>query len=246
MADNSITDTFHRPLRDLRISVTDRCNFRCVYCMPKVMFGRDYVFLPRDQLLTFDEITRLARIAAAHGVEKIRLTGGEPLLRRNIERLIEMLARLRTPDGRRLDVAMTTNGSVLAQKAQSLKDAGLRRVTVSLDSVNDATFQAMNDVGYPVSRVLHAVDVAHQAGLGPIKINMVVKRGQNDQDIVAMARHFKGSPYIVRFIEYMDVGTSNGWKMDEVVPSAEVIRRINEVLPLEEVAPNYRGETSQR
>ncbi len=246
MADNSITDTLHRPLRDLRISVTDRCNFRCVYCMPKVMFGRDYVFLPRDQLLTFDEITRLARIAAAHGVEKIRLTGGEPLLRRNIERLIEMLARLRTPDGRRLDVAMTTNGSVLAQKAQSLKDAGLRRVTVSLDSVNDATFQAMNDVGYPVSRVLHAVDVAHQAGLGPIKINMVVKRGQNDQDIVAMARHFKGSPYIVRFIEYMDVGTSNGWKMDEVVPSAEVIRRINEVLPLEEVAPNYRGETSQR
>ena len=246
MADNSITDTLHRPLRDLRISVTDRCNFRCVYCMPKVMFGRDYVFLPRDQLLTFDEITRLARIAAAHGVEKIRLTGGEPLLRRNIEQLIEMLARLRTPDGRRLDVAMTTNGSVLAQKAQSLKDAGLRRVTVSLDSVNDATFQAMNDVGYPVSRVLHAVDVAHQAGLGPIKINMVVKRGQNDQDIVAMARHFKGSPYIVRFIEYMDVGTSNGWKMDEVVPSAEVIRRINEVLPLEEVAPNYRGETSQR
>ncbi len=246
MADNSITDTLHRPLRDLRISVTDRCNFRCVYCMPKVMFGRDYVFLPRDQLLTFDEITRLARIAAAHGVEKIRLTGGEPLLRRNIERLIEMLARLRTPDGRRLDVAMTTNGSVLAQKAQSLKDAGLRRVTVSLDSVNDATFQAMNDVGYPVSRVLHAVDVAHQAGLGPIKINMVVKRGQNDQDIVAMARHFKGSPYIVRFIEYMDVGTSNGWKMDEVVPSAEVIRRINEVLPLEEVVPNYRGETSQR
>ena len=246
MADNSITDTLHRPLRDLRISVTDRCNFRCVYCMPKVMFGRDYVFLPRDQLLTFEEITRLARIAAAHGVEKIRLTGGEPLLRRNIERLIEMLARLRTPDGRRLDVAMTTNGSVLAQKAQSLKDAGLRRVTVSLDSVNDATFQAMNDVGYPVSRVLHAVDVAHQAGLGPIKINMVVKRGQNDQDIVAMARHFKGSPYIVRFIEYMDVGTSNGWKMDEVVPSAEVIRRINEVLPLEEVVPNYRGETSQR
>jgi cyclic pyranopterin phosphate synthase len=240
------TDTRNRQLRDLRISVTDRCNFRCVYCMPKEIFGRDFIFMERNELLTFEEMTRVARIAVAHGVEKIRLTGGEPLLRKGLEELVGMLAALKTPDGRDIDIALTTNGSALAVKAQSLKDAGLKRVTVSLDSLDDATFKAMNRVDFPVTKVLHGIDVAHEVGLGPIKINMVMKRGQNDQDIVAMARHFKGSPYILRFIEFMDVGTSNGWKMGEVVPSAEVISRINADLPLEEVAPNYNGETSVR
>ena len=242
----SVIDTHRRPLRDLRISVTDRCNFRCVYCMPKEIFGRDYVFMERGELLTFDEITRLVRVSAAHGVEKIRLTGGEPLLRKGIEELISMLTAVRTPSGGKLDIAMTTNGSALAFKAQALKDAGLDRITVSLDSLDDATFRAMNDVDFPLAKVLDGIEVAHEVGLGPIKINMVVKRGQNDQDIIAMARHFRGSPYILRFIEYMDVGTSNGWKMDEVVPSAEVIARINAELPLEEVAPNYSGEVSAR
>lgn len=239
-------DTQNRPLRDLRISVTDRCNFRCVYCMPEEIFGRDFRFMERDELLTFEEITRVARIAVAHGVEKIRLTGGEPLLRKGLEGLVGMLAALRMPDGREIDIALTTNGSALAAKAQSLKDAGLKRVTVSLDSLDDATFRAMNGVNFPVAKVLRGIDVAHDAGLGPIKVNMVLKRGQNDQDIVAMARHFKSSPYILRFIEFMDVGTTNGWKMGEVVPSAEVIRRIHAEMPLEEVAPNYNGETSVR
>ena len=242
----TVADTRNRPLRDLRISVTDRCNFRCVYCMPKEIFGADYAFMERDELLTFEEIARLARIAVAHGVEKIRLTGGEPLLRKGLEELVAMLAALKTPNGQEIDIALTTNGSALAVKAQSLKDAGLKRVTVSLDSLDDATFKAMNDVNFPVARVLNGIDVAHEVGLGPVKINMVMKRGQNDQDIVAMARHFKGSPYILRFIEFMDVGTSNGWKMEEVVPSAEVISRINAELPLEEIAPNYNGETSVR
>ncbi len=241
-----VTDTYQRPLRDLRISVTDRCNFRCVYCMPKEIFGKDFTFLGRAELLTFEEMTRLARIAVAHGVEKIRLTGGEPLLRKGLEELVGMLAALKTPEGRGVDIALTTNGSALDVKAQSLKDAGLKRVTVSLDSLDDATFKAMNDVDFPVAKVLHGIDVAHEVGLGPIKINMVVKRGQNDQDIVSMARRFKGSPYILRFIEFMDVGTTNGWKMGEVVPSTEVISRINAELPLEEVAPNYNGETSVR
>ncbi|TFD33046.1 GTP 3',8-cyclase MoaA [Cryobacterium cryoconiti] len=239
-------DQFQRPLHDLRISVTDRCNFRCVYCMPTEVFGKDFAFMERDELLSFEEITRLARISVAHGVEKIRLTGGEPLLRKGIEELVAMLAALRTPDGRPIDIAMTTNGSVLALKAQALKDAGLKRVTVSLDSLDDATFQAMNDVKFPVSKVLNSLDVAHSVGLGPIKINMVLKRGQNDQDVVAMARHFKGTPYILRFIEYMDVGSSNGWEMADVVPSSEVVARINAELPLDEVAPNYNGETSRR
>ncbi|HSP53265.1 MAG TPA: GTP 3',8-cyclase MoaA [Cryobacterium sp.] len=239
-------DQLQRPLHDLRISVTDRCNFRCVYCMPKEVFGKDFAFMERDELLSFEEITRLARISVAHGVEKIRLTGGEPLLRKGIEELVAMLAALRTPDGRPIDIAMTTNGSVLALKAQALKDAGLARVTVSLDSLDDATFQAMNDVKFKVEKVLTSLDVAHSVGLGPIKINMVLKRGQNDQDIVAMARHFKGTPYILRFIEFMDVGSSNGWEMADVVPSAEVVARINAELPLDEVAPNYDGETSRR
>jgi cyclic pyranopterin phosphate synthase len=233
-------------MHDIRFSVTDRCNFRCVYCMPKEIFGRDYAFMPREELLTFEEITRLARIAAGHGVEKIRLTGGEPLLRKGLPDLVRMLSELRTPAGRELDIALTTNGSALALLAPALKDAGLKRVTVSLDSLDDATFQAMNDIRFPVAKVLHGIEVARDVGLGPVKINMVVKKGQNDQDIVAMARHFKGTGYILRFIEFMDVGTTNGWQLGEVVPSAEVIRRIDEVLPLEEVAPNYSGETSKR
>jgi len=241
-----VVDTRNRQLRDLRISVTDRCNFRCVYCMPKEIFGKDFTFIPRDELLTFEEITRLARIAVAHGVEKVRLTGGEPLLRKALEELVRMLAALKTPDGRPVDLALTTNGSALVTMAQSLKEAGLKRVTVSLDSLDDATFKAMNEVSFPVAKILRGIEAAHDVGLGPIKINMVVKRGRNDQDIVAMARHFKGSPYILRFIEFMDVGSSNGWKLAEVVPSAEVISRIHAELPLEEVAPNYDGETSAR
>jgi cyclic pyranopterin phosphate synthase len=241
-----VTDARDRPLRDLRISVTDRCNFRCVYCMPQEVFGRDFRFMERDELLTFEEITRVARIAVAHGVQKIRLTGGEPLLRKGLEELVGMLAALRTPDGRGVDLALTTNGSALAAKAQSLKEAGLGRVTVSLDSLDDATFRAINGVSFPVAKVLRGIEVAHEVGLGPIKINMVLKRGKNDQEIVGMARYFKGSPYILRFIEFMDVGSTNGWKMAEVVPSAEVIGRIHAELPLEEVAPSYDGETSVR
>ena len=214
--------------------------------MPKEIFGRDYAFMPRDELLTFEEITRLARIAAVHGVEKIRLTGGEPLLRKGLPELVGMLSELRTPAGKALDIALTTNGSALAHLAPALKDAGLRRVTVSLDSLDDATFQEMNDIRFPVQKVLHGLEVAHEVGLGPIKVNMVVKKGQNDQDIVSMARHFKDSPYILRFIEYMDVGTTNGWQLGEVVPSAEVIARINAELPLEEIEANYSGETSRR
>ena len=241
-----IEDTLHRPLHDLRISVTDRCNFRCVYCMPKEVFGRDFAFMERAELLTFEEITRLARVSVAHGVEKIRLTGGEPLLRRGLEDLVARLAALRTPAGKPIDIALTTNGSALAVKAQALKDAGLRRVTVSLDSLDDATFRAMNDVNFPVAKVLHGIEVASNVGLGPVKVNMVVKRGQNDGDIVTMARHFQGTPVILRFIEFMDVGSSNGWEMGAVVPSSEVIARIDAELPLEEVAPNYTGETSAR
>ncbi len=246
MGQFGLSDTLGRPLHDLRISVTDRCNFRCVYCMPKEIFGRDYAFMPREELLTFEEITRVATVAAAHGVEKLRLTGGEPLLRRGLPELIRMLTGIRTPYGRPLDLALTTNGSALARSAQALKDAGLQRVTVSLDSLSEETFQAMNDIRFPVARVLAGIDAAHDVGLGPIKINMVVKRGLNDQDIIAMARHFKGTPYVLRFIEFMDVGTTNGWKLDEVVPSAEVIAMIDEVFPLEPVPPAYLGETSTR
>jgi len=241
-----VTDRLARPMRDLRISITDRCNFRCVYCMPKAVFGRDYAFLDRDELLSFEEITRIARVAAANGVEKLRLTGGEPLLRRGVESLIEQLAELRTPDGRPLEIALTTNGSALAVKAASLKRAGLTRVTVSLDSLDDARFQAMNDVRFPVSRVLDGIDAAHEAGLGPIKLNMVVKRGLNDDEILPMARHFKGTPYTLRFIEYMDVGTSNGWSLDEVVPSAEIVSRIGAEMPLEPLGATAPGETATR
>jgi cyclic pyranopterin phosphate synthase len=241
-----LADTLARPLQDLRISITDRCNFRCVYCMPKEVFDKDYAFLPHSSLLSFEEITRIASLFVAHGVEKIRLTGGEPLLRKNVEKLIAMLAALRTPDGRELDLTLTTNGSLLARKAQALKDAGLKRVTVSLDALDDKVFKQMNDVDFAVADVLEGIEAAHRVGLGPIKINMVVKGGMNDQEIVPMARHFKNTPYILRFIEYMDVGASNGWKMDEVIPSSEVVRRINAEMPLIAIAPNYTGETAGR
>ncbi|RYV51202.1 GTP 3',8-cyclase MoaA [Pengzhenrongella frigida] len=245
LAVRRLDDQLGRPLRDLRISVTDRCNFRCVYCMPKEVFGRDHAFLPRTELLTFEEITRVARVAVAHGVEKIRLTGGEPLLRKDLHLLIGSLGGLRTPQGAVPDVALTTNGSLLARTAPALRAAGLQRVTVSLDSLDDATFMAMNDVAYPVAKVLDGIDAAQRAGLA-VKVNMVVKRGHNDHDIVPMARHFQGTPVILRFIEYMDVGATNGWRMDEVVPSAEVLARIGAELPVEQVPANYRGETSTR
>jgi len=237
----TLLDSLGRPLRDLRISVTDRCNFRCVYCMPKEAFGRDFAFLERKELLSFEEITRLAKIFKHLGVEKIRLTGGEPLLRKNLEQLVAQLAAI---DG--LDLTLTTNGSLLAEKAQALKTAGLKRISVSLDALDDATYGAMNDVGFPVSRVLGGIEIARQGGLTPVKINMVVKRGINDGDIVNMARHFKGSGHVLRFIEYMDVGASNGWRMDEVVPSREVVARIHAELPLVAAAENYRGEVAKR
>ena len=241
-----LADALGRPLHDLRISVTDRCNFRCVYCMPKEVFDKDYAYLPHGELLSFEEITRVARLFVAHGVEKIRLTGGEPLLRKNLERLVAMLRGLSTPSGRPLDLTLTTNGSLLARKARALKDAGLDRVTVSLDALDDTVFRRMNDVDFAVSDVLHGLDAAHAAGLGPIKVNMVVKRGTNDDQILPMARHFRGSPFILRFIEYMDVGASNGWNMDEVIPSAEVVRRIAAEMPLAPVGANYSGETATR
>ena len=241
-----LSDTLGRPLRDLRISVTDRCNFRCNYCMPSEIFDKDYAFLPQSSLLSFEEITRLAKIFVAHGVEKIRLTGGEPLLRKNLEVLIGMLAKLQTPEGRPLDITLTTNGSLLARKAQSLKDAGLRRVTVSLDALDDAIFRSMNDVDFPVADVLKGIDVAQKVGLAPIKINMVVKRGTNDDQILPLARHFRHSGAILRFIEYMDVGATNGWRMDEVLPSAQVIERLQAEFPLIAIDPNYSGETAGR
>jgi len=235
-----------RPLRDLRISVTDRCNFRCTYCMPKEVFDRSYRFLPHGDLLSFEEITRLARLFIEQGVEKIRLTGGEPLLRKDLERLIEMLARLTTRDGRPLDLTLTTNGSLLARKARALAEAGLRRVTVSLDALDDATFRAMNDVDFPVASVLDGIDAAGAAGLAPLKVNMVVKRGLNDHQIVPMARRFHRSGHILRFIEFMDVGATNGWRMDDVLPSAEVIARLRAVFSLEPCERSYRGEVAER
>jgi cyclic pyranopterin phosphate synthase len=236
-------DQLGRRLRDLRISVTDRCNFRCVYCMPREVFGKDFQFLQRSALLSFEEIERVATIFAGQGVEKLRLTGGEPLLRRELERLVERLVRI---EGIR-DVALTTNGALLAKKAQSLADAGLRRVTVSLDSLEDATFQAINDVSFPVERVLEGIDAALAAGLAPVKVNMVVKRGVNDQDVVPMARFFRDKPgTILRFIEYMDVGTTNGWQLQEVVSAAEIVELIGAEHPLEPIAPLYPGEVANR
>ncbi|WP_133647993.1 GTP 3',8-cyclase MoaA [Paraburkholderia flava] len=239
-------DTLARPLRDLRISVTDRCNFRCVYCMPRAVFDKDYAFLPHASLLTFEEIERLAHTFVAHGVEKIRLTGGEPLLRKNLEFLIERLARLSTPDGRPLDLTLTTNGSLLARKARSLKDAGLTRVTVSLDALDDALFRRMNDADFAVADVLEGIAAADAVGLAPVKVNMVVKRGTNDAEIIPMARRFRHSGAILRFIEYMDVGTSNGWNMTEVLPSADVIARIAAHFPLVPLEAHSAAETAQR
>lgn len=241
-----LQDGLGRPLKDLRISVTDRCNFRCNYCMPKEVFDKDYPYLPHSALLSFEEITRLARVFAAHGVQKIRLTGGEPLLRKNIEILIGQLAELRTPDGLPLDLTLTTNGSLLERKAKALRDAGLQRVTVSLDGLDDAVFRRMNDVDFPVADVLRGIDAARSAGLGPIKVNMVVKRGTNDHEILPMARHFKGSGIVLRFIEFMDVGATNGWRMDEVLPSTDVIQRLQQELPLVPLDPSAPGETAER
>ena len=253
-ANGFLLDTLGRPLRDLRISVTDRCNFRCSYCMPKEVFGKDYPYLPHADLLTFEEITRVARQFAAHGVRKIRLTGGEPLLRKNIEILVEQLAALRTVDGEPLDLTLTTNGSLLARKAKALKAAGLNRVTVSLAGLDDDIFRSMNDVDFPVADVLAGIDAARDAGLGlsaaglmtGLKVNMVVKRGTNDGEILPMARHFKGSGITLRFIEYMDVGATNGWRMNEVLPSADVVRLIQSELPLVQLDPSSPGETAER
>ena len=244
--DGILRDTRGRPLRDLRISVTDRCNFRCSYCMPKEIFNSEYTWLPHSALLSFEEITRLARVFVGHGVHKLRLTGGEPLLRKGLETLIEQLAALRTPDGAPLDITLTTNGSLLARKAAVLKAAGLNRVTVSLDSLDDPTFRAMNDVDFPVADVLAGIEAARAAGLGPVKVNMVVKRGTNDAQILPMARHFRGSGIVLRFIEYMDVGATNGWRMDEVLPSAELIERLRAELPLVPLDPSSPGETAER
>jgi cyclic pyranopterin phosphate synthase len=235
-----LRDVLGRPLRDLRISVTDRCNFRCVYCMPKEVFGKDYAFLERKALLSFEEITRLARIFRGLGVEKIRLTGGEPLVRRNLEQLVGMLS------GLGLDLTLTTNGSLLAKKARALKNAGLKRVTVSLDALDNETFMRMNDVDFPVERVIEGIDAAAAAGLAPIKVNMVVKRGVNEGGIVPMARFFRERGHVLRFIEYMDVGATNGWRLDEVVTAREIVQMIDADMPLEPADPNYRGEVAER
>jgi cyclic pyranopterin phosphate synthase len=233
-------DTLGRPLRDLRISVTDRCNFRCTYCMPKEVFGRDYQFLERSELLTFEEIERVARSFVRAGVHKVRITGGEPLVRRNLEELVGMLAALE------VDLALTTNGSALKPRARALRRAGLSRVTVSLDSLDDAVFRAINDADFPVERVLEGIDAAAEAGLGPVKINMVVKRGVNENDVLDMAHHFKGTGHIVRFIEYMDVGTTNGWRLDDVVTAKEIVAMVADEMPIEPIEPNYRGEVAER
>jgi cyclic pyranopterin phosphate synthase len=234
-------DRLGRALRDLRISVTDRCNFRCVYCMPKEVFGNDYVFLERKEILNFEEITRIARIFSGLGVEKIRLTGGEPLVRRSLERLIALLAAI--PG---LDLTLTTNGSLLDRKARPLKNAGLKRITVSLDSLDDATFRRMNDVDFPVARVLEGIEAAAAAGLAPVKVNMVVKRGMNEDSVLPMARFFHNTGHILRFIEYMDVGHTNGWRMDDVVSAGEIIEMIGKEMPLEPLDPNYTGEVAER
>jgi len=242
-SEQALLDTRARPLRDLRISVTDRCNFRCTYCMPKEVFGSDFQFLEREQLLSFGEIHRMVRLFRDQGVEKIRITGGEPLVRRKLERLIEMLAYWDD-----LDLTLTTNGSLLKQKAQDLKNAGLKRITVSLDSLDDAVFRSMNDVDFPVEKVLEGMEEAERVGLLPIKVNMVVKRGVNEHTVVDMAKYFraKGPNYILRFIEFMDVGATNGWKMEHVVPSRDLVKMIDAVMPIESAEPNYRGEVAER
>jgi cyclic pyranopterin phosphate synthase len=245
-AQGRLLDPRDRRLHDLRISVTDRCNFRCTYCMPKSVFNKDYVFLPQSSLLSFEEITRIAAIFAAHGVEKLRLTGGEPLLRRGLPDLIAQLSHLRTPDGDPLDLTLTTNAALLPRMASDLRDAGLKRVTVSLDAIDDAVFRRMNDVDFPVADVLAGISAAERAGLAPLKINMVVQKGVNDDQVIPMVAHFRGSGHILRFIEFMDVGSSNGWRLNDVLPSSELIRRIHSVYPLEPIDPNYPGEVAER
>jgi cyclic pyranopterin phosphate synthase len=237
-----IADKFGRPLRDLRISVTDRCNFRCTYCMPAEIFGESYQFLPKDEILTFEEIARLSYIFAGLGVNKLRITGGEPLLRNDLHRLIAMLTEIKGVD----DITLTTNGYLLPQQAQQLKDAGLQRVTVSLDTLDDELFKQMNGRGFGTQRVLQGIEKAAEVGLAPIKINAVVQKGVNDHTVVDLARYFKGTGHIIRFIEYMDVGNRNGWKWDQVVPASEIIRRIGAEMPLEPLDPNYRGEVAMR
>ena len=245
-ASGPLADTLGRPLHDLRISVTDRCNFRCGYCMPKEIFDKHYRFLPHDALLSFEEIARVAGVFTGLGVRKIRLTGGEPLLRKNLERLVEMLAGQRAIDGRPLDLTLTTNASLLKRKAQALKGAGLQRITVSLDALDDTVFRRMNDADFPVADVLAGIDEALRVGLGPVKVNMVVKRGTNDHEIVPMARHFRGLPVTLRFIEYMDVGATTGWRKDEVLPSDDVIARLGAEFPLEPLPAHQPGETAAR
>ncbi|CAN5498949.1 GTP 3',8-cyclase MoaA [soil metagenome] len=245
-AGTAMVDMLDRPLRDLRISVTDRCNFRCTYCMPKEVFDRDYQYLPHRDLLSFEEVSRLANVFVGLGVTKIRLTGGEPLLRKGIETLIEQLAQLRTPAGEPLDLTLTTNGALLERKAAALAAAGLKRVTVSLDALDDAIFRRMNDVEFPVRKVLDGIDAAAAAGLAPIKINMVVQRGVNDHQVLAMAERFRHSGHVLRFIEYMDVGSSNGWKLDEVVPSRTLVERIGAVHPIHALSAHALGETAER
>jgi GTP 3',8-cyclase len=239
-AGGELRDTRARAMRDLRISVTDRCNFRCTYCMPREVFDSSYRFLPHDAILSFEEIARLARVFAGLGVNKIRLTGGEPLVRRNLDRLVALLAELP------VEITLTTNGSLLAKQAAALKKAGLHRVTVSLDSLDDATFRAMNDADFPVAKVIEGIETAAAAGLGPVKINMVVKRGVNDQGVVQMAERWRGTGHIIRFIEFMDVGSTNGWRMDDVVPSAQIVEKISQRWPLAPIGANYAGEVAQR
>jgi GTP 3',8-cyclase len=239
--DQSMVDRFGRSLRDLRISVTDRCNFRCQYCMPKEVFGPDFAFLPRDAILSFEEIARIARITASLGVRKFRLTGGEPLLRAELHKLIEQLKAI--PD---VEVALTTNATLLASQAKRLAAAGLDRVTVSLDSLDDEVFRSMNDMDFPVAPVLEGIDVATAAGLGPVKVNAVVRRGVNDHTLLDLARHFRGTEHIVRFIEFMDVGSTNGWRLDEVIPSSELVELIDAEFPLEPVDASYPGEVASR
>ena len=241
-----IHDALDRPLKDLRISVTDRCNFRCLYCMPKQVFGKDFRFIPHQDMLSFEEITRLAGCFVELGITKIRLTGGEPLLRRHIERLITYLAALRTPDGKPLDLTLTTNGSVLAQKAQSLFDAGLKRITVSLDAIDNDCFMKMNDVGVHVDGILHAIEQAVQVGFSPVKVNAVIRKGFNEDQILPLVRHFRHTPVILRFIEYMDVGSNIDWNRDQIVPASQIVETINRHFPIEPLEANYLGETAER
>ncbi len=242
----SITDILQRPMLDLRISVTDRCNLRCAYCMPRESFSEDHVFLPRAELLSFEEIERLAKLFILLGVKKIRLTGGEPLLRRRIEQLVEMLAALRTTQGQPVEIAMTTNGVLLAGKAQSLKDAGLSRLTVSLDGLSDETFRRMSDSDVPAQTVLDGIAAAQRAGFSPIKVNMVVQRGVNDHEIMPMAEHFRNGGIVLRFIEYMDAGSSNGWRFDEVVTAQQILEQVASHHPILPVDPGYSGEVAER